>query len=94
MRLLHLSALGIADDALSAADRTKAEGERAVRMAFPAAEALARALERLPVASLTREEVWLLKTDKVAGGLPTPADLGIAARPLRKGLPATLRAGR
>ena len=191
MRLLHVSALGIAKNAPSAADRTKAEGEHAVRAAFPAvtivrpsliygpgdhffsrfaaiarmspaipvigggrtlfqpfhvedaaqtfralleqpetagttlalvgpetftfrqliermlqvqgqrrlilslpfpaAEALATALEQLPVAPLTREEVWLLKTDKVAGGLPTPADLGIAARPLREGLPATLR---
>jgi NADH dehydrogenase len=36
-RLLHLSALGIAEDAPAAADRTKARGEMAVRAAFPAA---------------------------------------------------------
>jgi uncharacterized protein YbjT (DUF2867 family) len=36
-RLLHVSALGIAEDAPSAANRTKARGEAAVRAAFPAA---------------------------------------------------------
>ena len=36
-RLLHVSALGIAEDAPAAADRTKARGEVAVRAAFPAA---------------------------------------------------------
>src|SRR4051794_37209295 len=36
-RLLHVSALGVAEDAPSAADRTKARGEDAVRAAFPAA---------------------------------------------------------
>jgi uncharacterized protein YbjT (DUF2867 family) len=36
-RLLHFSALGIAEHAPSAADRTKARGEAAVRTAFPAA---------------------------------------------------------
>ncbi|HEX6016265.1 MAG TPA: complex I NDUFA9 subunit family protein, partial [Geminicoccaceae bacterium] len=36
-RLLHFSALGIAQDAPAAADRTKARGEAAVRAAFPAA---------------------------------------------------------
>jgi uncharacterized protein YbjT (DUF2867 family) len=35
-RLLHVSALGIAEDAPAAADRTKARGEVAVRAAFPA----------------------------------------------------------
>src|SRR4051794_12115429 len=34
-RLLHVSALGVAEDAPSAADRTKAQGEAAVRAAFP-----------------------------------------------------------
>ncbi|HET6466925.1 MAG TPA: NAD-dependent epimerase/dehydratase family protein, partial [Geminicoccaceae bacterium] len=191
-RLLHVSALGVAEDAPSAADRTKAEGEAAVRAAFPAvtivrpsliygpgdhffsrfaamtrtapvlpvigggrtrfqpmhiedaawtlqallerpetagttfalvgpeiftfrellermlatlgrrrlilplpfplAEALAAALERLPGSPLTREEVRLLQTDKVADGLPTPAALGINARPLEQGLPAALSA--
>jgi NADH dehydrogenase len=195
MRLLHFSALGIAEDAPSAADRTKAQGEAAVREAFPAAtlvrpslvygpgdhffrrfaalaatspvlpvigggqtrfqpihvedavrtlhallerpetagmtlalvgaetftfrellerllaalgqrrpilslpfglaEALAVGLERLPLdPPLTREEVRLLRTDKLAGGLPTPADLGVAARPLGEGLPDAVRAGR
>src|SRR5690349_3287375 len=36
-RLVHVSALGVAEDAPSAADRTKARGEAAVRAAFPAA---------------------------------------------------------
>lgn len=36
-RLIHVSALGIGDDAPSAADRSKAAGERAVRAAFPKA---------------------------------------------------------
>src|SRR5688572_23906106 len=36
-RFLHVSALGIAEDAPAAADRTKASGEVAVRKAFPAA---------------------------------------------------------
>jgi NADH dehydrogenase len=35
-RLLHLSALGLAEDAPSVTDRTKARGEAAVRAAFPA----------------------------------------------------------
>jgi hypothetical protein len=37
--------------------------------------------------------VRLLRTDKVANGLPTPAALGIAARPLGKGLPVSLYIG-
>jgi NADH dehydrogenase len=60
---------------------------------FPLAEALAAGLERLPHPPLTREEVRLLRTDKVAGGLPTPAALGLAARSLSKGLPASLHVG-
>jgi NADH dehydrogenase len=194
MRLVHVSALGIAEDAPSAADRTKAEGESVVQAAFPTvtivrpsliygpgdhffsrfaamarvspvipvigggrtrfqplhvedsaqafrallerpaaagmtfalvgsetftfrqlmermlevlgrrrlilslpfplAERLAAALERLSAAPLTREEVWLLQTDKVAGGLPTPTMLGITARPLHEGLQASLHAVR
>jgi NADH dehydrogenase len=189
-RLLHLSALGLAEDAPAAADRTKARGEAAARSAFPAvtlvrpsliygpgdhffprfaalakvspvlpvigggrtrfpplhiddamrtlevllerpatagttfalvgpetftfrellerlltvlnrrrlilplpfalAEALAASLERLPHPLLTREEVQLLRTDKVAGELPTPAALGITARRLEEGPPASL----
>ncbi len=60
---------------------------------FPAAEALAAGLERLPHPPLTREEVRLLRTDKMAGGLPTPAALGLAARRLDAGLPALLHVG-
>ena len=193
-RLLHLSALGIGEDAPAAADRTKARGEAAVRAAFPAAtlvrpslvygpgdhffgrfaamartspvlpvigggrtrfqpihvedavralealldrpgtagttlalvgaetftfrellermlgvlgrrrlilplpfplaERLAAGLERLPDPPLTREDVRLLRTDKVAGDLPTPASLGVAARSLEDGLPASLGASR
>jgi hypothetical protein len=48
---------------------------------------------RRPILPLTREEVRLLRTDKVANGLPTPAALGIAARPLGKGLPVSLYIG-
>jgi uncharacterized protein YbjT (DUF2867 family) len=57
---------------------------------FALAEALAAGLERLPNPPLTREEVWLLRTNKVAGGLPTPAALGIAVRRLEEGLPVSL----
>ena len=60
---------------------------------FPVAEVLAARLERLPHPPLTREEVRLLRTDEVAGGLPTPATLGIAARRLDEGLPASIHAG-
>jgi uncharacterized protein YbjT (DUF2867 family) len=60
---------------------------------FLLAEALAAGLERLPDPPLTREEVRLLQTDKVAGGLPTPATLGLATRRLEEGLPASLHAG-
>jgi NADH dehydrogenase len=58
---------------------------------FPLAEALAAGLERLPNPPLTREEVQLLWTDKIAGRLPTPATLGIAARSLDEGLSASFR---
>jgi hypothetical protein len=60
---------------------------------FPAAEALATGFERLPHPPLTREEARLLRTDKVASSLPTPATLGIAARLLADGLPAMLYVG-
>jgi hypothetical protein len=60
---------------------------------FPPAEALVASLERLPHPPLTHEEVRLLRTDKVAGGLPTPAALGLAAWRLDAGLPASLHAG-
>ena len=55
---------------------------------------MAAAVGWLPMAPLTREEVRLLRTDKVAGGLPMPATLGIGARPLAEGLPAALRGPR
>jgi NADH dehydrogenase len=61
---------------------------------FALAEALAAGFERRVRQPLTREEVRLLRTDKVAGGLPIPATLGIAARRLDQGLPASLHAGR
>lgn len=45
---------------------------------FPLAELLARLFELLPNPPLTRDQVRLLKTDKVVGGAePTLADLGI-----------------
>ena len=62
-----------------------------VPVPFRLAGALAAATGWLPAAPLTREEVRLLRTDKVAGGLPTPATFGVAARPLAEGLPASLR---
>jgi hypothetical protein len=61
-----------------------------VSVPFPVAGALASATGWLPVAPLTLEEVRLLRTDKVAGELPTPAALGIASRPLSEGLPTAL----
>ena len=64
-----------------------------VSVPFPLAGIVAAAVGWLPVAPLTREEVRLLRTDKVAGALPTPAALGVAARPFRDGLPAFLRPG-
>jgi NADH dehydrogenase len=62
------------------------------RLILPLAEALAAGFELLPNLPLTREEVRLLRTDKVAGDLPTPAHLGIVVRTLREGLPDALRA--
>ena len=44
-----------------------------VSVPFPLAAALAAATGWLPMAPLTPEEVRLLRTDKVAGELPTPA---------------------
>jgi hypothetical protein len=66
---------------------------RLLPLPFALAEALAASLERLPNPPLTHEEVRLLRTDKVAGGLPTPAALGLAARRLTDGLPVSLQAG-
>jgi NADH dehydrogenase len=58
---------------------------------FPVAAALAAAGRLLPEAPITLEEIRLLRTDKVAGALPTPASLGVAARPLHDGLAVSLR---
>jgi NADH dehydrogenase len=65
-----------------------------VSLPFPFATALAAVLERLPAPLLTRDEVWLLETDKIAGRLPTPASLGLVARPLDEGLAISLAAPR
>ena len=62
-----------------------------VSVPLPVAQMLAAAIGWLPMAPLTPEEVRLLRTNKVASELPTPAALGIAARPLSEGLPASLR---
>lgn len=62
-----------------------------VPVPFGLAGGLAAGLERLPNPPLTREEVLLLRTDKVADDLPTPAGLGIGARSLHEGLPGSLR---
>jgi uncharacterized protein YbjT (DUF2867 family) len=61
---------------------------------FPLAERLAAGFERLPDPPLAREDVRLLRTDKVAGDLPTPASLGFVARSLEAGLPASLGVSR
>ena len=61
-----------------------------VSVPFPLAGALAAAAGWLPVAPLTPEEVRLLRTDKVAGDLRTPAALGSGARSLGEGLPTAL----
>jgi uncharacterized protein YbjT (DUF2867 family) len=63
---------------------------RLLPLPFALAEPLAASLEQLPNLPLTWEEVRLLRTDKVAGGLPTPAALGIAVRRLEEGLPVSL----
>jgi len=61
-----------------------------VPVPFRLAGALAAATGWLPAAPLTREEVRLPRTDKLAGGPPTPASLGVVARPFAEGLPALL----
>ncbi|MBV9198210.1 MAG: sugar nucleotide-binding protein [Alphaproteobacteria bacterium] len=56
---------------------------------FALAEIQAGLLELLPNAPLTRDQVRLLKTDKVVSGLePTLGDLGVQARPLEQFLTA------
>lgn len=55
---------------------------------FPVAEIQATLLELLPSPPLTRDQVRLLKTDKVISGRePTLADLGVHPSPLRDFLP-------
>jgi NADH dehydrogenase len=61
-----------------------------VSLPFPAAAALAAAARVLPDPPITVEEVRLLRTDKIAGDLPTPASFGVACRPLRQGLAVSL----
>jgi NADH dehydrogenase len=52
---------------------------------FAVAEMLAALLELLPNPPLTRDQVRLLKTDKVVSGMePTLSDLGVQPRPLEE----------
>jgi NADH dehydrogenase len=52
---------------------------------FALAEMQAGLLELLPNPPLTRDQVRLLKTDKVVGGVePTLGDLGVQQRPLEE----------
>lgn len=60
---------------------------------YPAAILLASVLELLPTPPLTRDQVRLLKTDKVVGGAhATLRDLGITPRALEDDLPAIVAA--
>ncbi len=55
---------------------------------FPIAEMQAGLLEMLPNPPLTRDQVRLLKTDKVFSGMvPTLGDLGVHMQPLEEFLP-------
>jgi hypothetical protein len=52
---------------------------------FPLAEMQAGLLELLPHPPLTRDQVRLLKTDKVVSGMEgTLGDLGVQSRPLEE----------
>ena len=52
---------------------------------FALAEMQAGLLELLPNSPLTRDQVRLLKTDKVVNGIePTLGDLGVQPRPLEE----------
>jgi hypothetical protein len=56
-----------------------------VPIPFALAERLAELLELLPNPPLTRDQVRLLKTDKVVSGVgPTLGDLGVQPRPLEE----------
>jgi uncharacterized protein YbjT (DUF2867 family) len=56
---------------------------------FALAEMQAGLVELLPNPPLTRDQVWLLKTDKVVSGMePTLGDLGVQPRPLEEFLAA------
>jgi hypothetical protein len=56
---------------------------------YPLAEMQAALLELLPNPPLTRDQVRLLKTDKVVSGTePTLGDLGVQPRPLEEFLAA------
>jgi uncharacterized protein YbjT (DUF2867 family) len=66
-----------------------------IPISFALAEAQARFLELLPDPPLTRDQVRLLKTDKVVSGAePTLDDLGVHARPLEEFLAALREANR
>jgi NADH dehydrogenase len=56
-----------------------------ISIPFALADIQAAILELLPNPPLTRDQVRLLKTDKVVSGVePTLADLGVQPRPLEK----------
>jgi len=60
-----------------------------ISIPFAVAEMQAALLELLPNPPLTRDQVRLLKTDKVVSGTePTLGDLGVQPRPLEEFLPA------
>lgn len=66
---------------------------RLVSLPFPLATALASVLERVPNPPLIRDQVRLLRSDKVAGGdHPTLHDLGVHPRSLEEDLPALVTA--
>lgn len=73
-RLVHISALGITDDAPSAADRSKAAGETAVRSAFPAAT-LVR-----PSLVFGEHDHFLSQIDRMSRFSPVIPLLGAATR--------------
>ena len=62
-------------------------------VSFALAEMQTGLLDRLPKPPLTRDQVRLLKTDKVVGRVePTLSDLGVQPRPLEEFLAAFKRA--
>ena len=64
-------------------------GRLLIPIPFALAELQAGLLEALPKPPLTRDQVRLLKTDKVVSGMePTLGDLGVQPRPLEEFLAA------